>query len=210
MSNLKKKTIVVVLDGFDYEYVNEHLEDLQYLKLLKKEDKFASLSSVVPADSIPSWTSIYTGLNPAEHGVIESIDYLNFKNKVQGDYAVIKGKSFWDTLSKNGKKVLIFNPFMAYPSWDVNGLMICGPVFEGGELSTNKPEKVDIGQIPPLGGLVDHPTNKTMNSFISENIELTQKQFNAFHDCFQKDEYDFRVSRDIDVRQITTFFVEVY
>lgn len=47
---------------------------------------------------------IYTGLNPAEHGVLESIDYLDFKNKVKGDYSVIQGHSFWDVLSEEGKK----------------------------------------------------------------------------------------------------------
>lgn len=47
-------------------------------------------------------------------------------------------------MSEEGKKVFIFNPFMAYPAWNVNGLMICGPVFEGGDVSTNRPDLVDM------------------------------------------------------------------
>ena len=114
----KKKTIMVILDGLDYEYIEKNLKQFPFYKKLYENKKLCPLESVVPADSIPSWTTIYTGLNPAEHGVLESIDYLDFKNKIKGDYSVIQGHSFWDVLSKEGKKVFIFNPFMAYPAGD--------------------------------------------------------------------------------------------
>lgn len=187
----KKKTIMIILDGYDYSYVMRNLGNLPFLSSLREKGKLAALESVVPADSIPSWTTIYTGLNPAEHGVIESIDYLNFKKKVTGDYSVIKGKSFWDKLGEKGKKVFVFNPFMAYPAWDVNGLMISGPVFEGGNISTNHPEMVNLEELPPLGGLVDNPNDKTMPEFFKNNMKLTQDQFDAFDKYFSKGDYDF-------------------
>lgn len=187
----KKKTIMVILDGLDYEYIKKNLKQFPFYKKLYENKKLCPLESVVPADSIPSWTTIYTGLNPAEHGVLESIDYLDFKNKIKGDYSVIQGHSFWDVLSKEGKKVFIFNPFMAYPAWDVNGLMICGPVFEGGGVSTNRPDLVDMKSMPSIGGMVDHPTDKEMSRFFQETMELSQKQFDTFHKYFQKDVYDF-------------------
>jgi len=187
----KKKTILIVLDGLDYAYIKKNISSFLLFKALYEEGRLSPLESVIPADSIPSWITIYTGLNPAEHGVIESIDYLNFKHKTKGDYSVIKGKSIWDNLDKKGKKVFIFNPFMAYPAWDVNGLMICGPVFEGGNASTNRPDLVDLKTLPTLGGLVDHPTEKTMNQFFADNMELTQNQFNSFHQYFKSDDFDF-------------------
>ena len=164
----KKKTIMVILDGLDYEYIKKNLKQFPFYKKLYENKKLCPLESVVPADSIPSWTTIYTGLNP-----------------------VIQGHSFWDVLSKEGKKVFIFNPFMAYPAWDVNGLMICGPVFEGGGVSTNRPDLVDMKSMPSIGGMVDHPTDKEMSRFFQETMELSQKQFDTFHKYFQKDVYDF-------------------
>jgi predicted AlkP superfamily phosphohydrolase/phosphomutase len=187
----KEKTILIVLDGLDYSYIKDNLDGFKLFKLFYKNGRLRPLDSVVPADSIPSWITIYTGLNPAEHGIIESIDYLNFKQASSSDYSVIKDNSIWDKLGKAGKRVFIFNPFMAYPAWDVNGLMICGPVFEGGELSTNRPELVDISKLPPLGGLVDHPTHKTMPTFLKDNMILTQNQFDAFHQYIKSDDYDF-------------------
>lgn len=55
---------------------------------------------------------------------------------------------------------------MAYPAWNVNGLMICGPVFEGGDVSTNRPDLVDMKTMPSIGGMVDHPTDKEMPKFL--------------------------------------------
>lgn len=182
---------MVILDGLDYDFIEKNLNNFQLFKKLYEEKKLCPLESVVPADSIPSWTTIYTGKNPAEHGVLESIDYLDFKNKVKGDYSVIQGNSFWDVLSKQGKRVFIFNPFMAYPAWDVNGLMICGPVFEGGEVSTNHPEMVDMTTMPDIGGMVEQPTNKEMYDFYKNTMELSQKQFDTFHKYFTKEQYDF-------------------
>lgn len=187
----KKKTIMVILDGLDYEYIERNLERFTFFRELYTNHRLCPLESVVPADSIPSWTTIYTGLNPAEHGVLESIDYLDFKNKVKGDYSVIQGHSFWDVLCKEGKRVFVFNPFMAYPAWDVNGLMICGPVFEGGDVSTNHPEQVDLISLPDIGGMVEQPTKQGMFEFYKKTMELSQRQFDTFNQYFIKESYDF-------------------
>ena len=69
--------------------------------------------------------------------------------------------------------------------------MICGPVFEGGGVSTNRPDLVDMKSMPSIGGMVDHPTDKEMSRFFQETMELSQKQFDTFHKYFQKDVYDF-------------------
>ena len=181
----------MVIDGLDFEFINNHRCEFSLFQSLLETKRLNPLESVVPADSIPSWITIYTGLNPAEHGIIESINYLNFKRQAQGDYSVIKGHSFWDVLSQNGQKVFVFNPFLAYPAWDVNGLMISGPVFESGNTSSNRKDQLDLSALPALGGLVDHPVKNEMEQFVEKNLELTQNQFNAFHQYLSQDEYDF-------------------
>lgn len=186
---MKDKVLLVILDGFDYQFIIDHAKELPFFAKLTSEHKLKILESVVPADSIPSWTTIYTGLNPAEHGVIESIDYLNDRDNPTGDASVIKGNAFWDKWSADGKKVLIYNPFIAYPAWEVNGAMICGPVFEGGEISTNSKD-VDVSKLPPLGGLVDHPNKHTMVDFFNSNMKLTQEQFDSFDCIFSEGNYD--------------------
>ena len=63
----KKKTIMVILDGLDYTYIEKNLDKFHFFKKLYDNKKLCPLESVVPADSIPSWTTIYTGpqiINP--------------------------------------------------------------------------------------------------------------------------------------------------
>jgi predicted AlkP superfamily phosphohydrolase/phosphomutase len=198
MSNLtkasqtgKSKTLLIVVDGLDYEYIKNHIHEFSLFRTWLEGKRLNPLESVVPADSIPAWITIYTGLNPAEHGIIESINYMDFKRKSQGDYSVIQGHAMWDVLSQGGKKVLVFNPFLAYPAWDLNGLMISGPVFESGNASTNQADQVDTASLPPLGGLVDHPDKNKMSQFVEMNLDLTQKQFNTFNHYLSRDAYDF-------------------
>jgi predicted AlkP superfamily phosphohydrolase/phosphomutase len=70
--------------------------------------------------------SIYTGLNPAKHGIIHSFDIFesSWKNILGIDVNAFKGRTFWDKASKCGKKVCILFPFLATPPWNVNGLMM--------------------------------------------------------------------------------------
>lgn len=186
-----KKTILMVLDGLDHEYIRAHLDELPCFRRLAGTGSFAALESVIPADSIPAWNTIYTGQNPAQHGILDSIDYLQGRDKLRVDSFSVAGRTLWDELGRRGRKVFVFNPFMAYPAWEVNGLMICGPVFEGGEPSTNRPGLVDTAQLPPIGGIVDHPNNKEMEAFFQKNMRLTQQQFDAFHRWYGSDDYDF-------------------
>lgn len=185
------KNILIICDGMDYDYTKKHLEDLPFIKKMMENGTFRPLQSVVPADSVPSWSTIYTGLNPCEHGVLESIDYLNYKNNLQSDYSWIKGKVFWDKLSDKGEKVLVVNPFMAYPSWSVNGLMISGPVFEGGDLSISDISKIKNYKLPDMGGITDYPYHKQMSGFFSKTYQTTNDQFDLFMNLLGSENYNF-------------------
>ena len=186
-----RKTILIVLDGFDYEFIRSHADALPYFHRLYQAGMLGPLESVIPADSIPAWATIYTGRNPAEHGILESIDYLNQNRDLKTNSGAIRKQTIWDMLGSAGKKVFVLNPFMAYPAWDVNGVMITGPVFEGGTVSTNRPDLIDTEVLPPLGGIVDHPADREMEDFFQRNMALSQKQFDAFDTYFRQDQYDF-------------------
>jgi predicted AlkP superfamily phosphohydrolase/phosphomutase len=135
------------------------------------------IESTFPPDSICAWASIYTGENPAEHGLIENIDYLSTKkskdNKNRSAY--LKGKTFWDIASNNGKKVCIINPFVAYPAWEVNGIMVSGPVFESGDISAYPKDILSKYDFPPLGGIVDFPKKKELDSFLKRTKDVTEQ-----------------------------------
>jgi len=171
------KLLIIGLDGFDPNLFERWESLLPNLSLLKRKGFYSRLKSVFPPDSIPAWTTIYTGLSPDKHGIIHSIDYLE-KNytTLKFDPHVFKGKTFWDRVGIHGKKVCVINPFLAYPVWPVNGIMVNGPVFVTGENQSYPEDILQKYEIPPLGGIVDFPTKDTLEEFYQKTIKLTLEE----------------------------------
>lgn len=170
------KVLILGIDGFDPVLLRQWQDQLPHLSNIINENNRISLESTIPPDSICAWATIFTGRNPAEHGLIESIDYLSSKKESsdnRGTY--FKGKTFWDVISRKGMKVCIINPFLAFPAWEVNGLMVSGPVFEDGQ-STGYPKNIlNEYDFPPLGGMVDFPDESQLQQFIEKTKETTEQ-----------------------------------
>ncbi|UCE91530.1 MAG: alkaline phosphatase family protein [Methanobacteriota archaeon] len=121
------RVIVLGIDGLDYEVLQRHLTDLPNMGGLCHNGECFRLNSTIPPDSETAWATIFTGLNPAEHGLIRFIDPLekSISYMQEGmDASQIRGKCIWDLLSEQGHKVCVLLPHAAYPPWDVNGIMV--------------------------------------------------------------------------------------
>jgi len=124
------KVLVIGIDGMDSIQLSKFKEYLPNFHEFMKKSPDIKLKSVFPPDSIPAWGSIYTGRNPAEHGVINFIDPNNEEIKIRFKdiHKYYQGKTFWDIASQNGKRVCILLPYSIYPPWSVNGAMVCRSV----------------------------------------------------------------------------------
>ncbi len=171
------KLCVIGIDGMDYHLVEKWRKVLPNLWKLQSEGFGSVLESIFPPDSIPAWITIYTGLDPSNHGIIEKIDYFgkNYKN-FKVDTGVFRGKTFWDIAGQFKKKVCIINPFMAYPIWPVNGVMVGGPVFISGDNQAYPNTILNKYNLPSLGGIVDFPTIGTLKNFIDKTRKNTIAQ----------------------------------
>lgn len=172
---MSKPLIVLGIDGLDWRYVDAHRDELP---TLAGWPVLAPLASIFPPDSIPAWTTIFTGVPPGEHGMLDSIDYLDKRPAQAAETAgdALPHRTFWDEAGRRGKRVCVVNPFLAYPAWEVNGIMVAGPVFVSGEVSATGIEFGQLGRIPELGGVVSFPTPKTMGPFIEETLRATSEQ----------------------------------
>lgn len=172
---MSKPLIILGIDGLDWRYVDAHRGDLP---TLANWPVLAPLASIFPPDSIPAWTTIFTGEPPGEHGMLDSIDYLDRRPARAAETAgdALPNRTFWDEAGRRGKRVCVVNPFLAYPAWDVNGVMVAGPVFVSGEVSATGIDSSELGQTPELGGIVSFPTAKTMGPFIEETLDATRDQ----------------------------------
>ncbi|MCP4080952.1 MAG: hypothetical protein GY743_11965 [Planctomycetaceae bacterium] len=88
-----------------------------------------------------------------------------------------KGRLFFLYLIGSEVGARVINPFMAYPVWPVNGVMVNGPAFIEGEIQVSDPSTVSGLDIPEsIGGLEDLPTRETMAPFLQKAIDDTEAE----------------------------------
>ena len=120
------QVLVIGIDSLDPHLLDRFTEDLPNLTRLRRESPPVKLRSIFPPDSIPAWISIFTGLNPAEHGLVYVFDVFQsqWQDILNMDTGIFRGRTFWDHASATGKRVCVAFPLMAFPPWPVNGIMV--------------------------------------------------------------------------------------
>jgi predicted AlkP superfamily phosphohydrolase/phosphomutase len=168
------KLIVLGIDALDPDLVERWADDLPNISRIMKTGCYRRLESTKPPDSIPAWVTIFTGMHPWEHGIVDTMDYLDFRSRSSLDTSALVGKTFWDRASDAGRRVCIINPLLAYPVWRLNGVMVNGPVFITGEVQAEPPEILTRYNIPELGGMTDFPKKSELPAFIERTGFVTR------------------------------------
>lgn len=127
-----KKLLLIGIDSLAPELLVEFQADLPNLTRLRSQSPTMKLASIFPVDSIPAWVSIYTGLNPARHGIVKTFDIFDsdLGEVLNIDTNKFKGRTFWDYASNKGKTVCILSPLLAFPPWQLNGIMTAKSLVE--------------------------------------------------------------------------------
>lgn len=121
------KLLVVGIDALDDAQLLKYAAVLPNLQQLREACPELKLASVCPPDSDTAWATIYTGMNPARHGIVQYVDPLEKSIShvsAEVDNSPIRGKTYWDFASAAGKRVCILFPHLGYPVWPVNGVMV--------------------------------------------------------------------------------------
>ena len=187
---------IIGIDGLDRNILERHINDLPAFRKISSEGILSKIESVFPADSVPAWITIFTGLNPAQHGIIRGKDYIESVESFENNTKFrLPGNTFWDALSVQGCKCLVINPFLAYPSWQINGVMESGPAFITGEPSFFPPDSGTLhpevlGGYSPVSGLSGLKAD--METVFSDTIKLWE-------------EYKYQSSRDAFDLEFVTF-----
>lgn len=128
--NASSRVFLLGIDGLPIDYLNRLIGEgrLPTFEKLVSEGSSGILESTIPPLSVPAWPSIYTGLNPGNHGIYGFITQQRGQNQ---DYIFhnsdsIKGKTVWDIIGKNRKKSIIVNVPLTNPPYPINGVMISG------------------------------------------------------------------------------------
>ncbi len=121
------KVIIIGLDGATFALLDPWLDEgrLPHLQRMIREGVRGDLESCVPPVTAPAWTSFFTGKNPGKHGVFD------FVRQDKNDYEFhpvnsnsYHGKTLWEVIGDQGKRVVVLNVPMTHPASDVNGVLI--------------------------------------------------------------------------------------
>lgn len=173
------KTFIFGIDGLDKSILIKYKDDLPNFSAIFEKSPDTTLRSVYPPDSHTAWASIYTGQNPAQHGIIDFVDPLE-KTKIlsEGDIdnSAIKGNTFWDILGNRGKKVCIVFPHLGYPAWKVNGVMVGRSSFKD-DISIYPECLKDKYDFSGLGVLKGFPEKSDLDDYILQAKELIRREY---------------------------------
>lgn len=186
------RLIFVGIDSMDIELVHRFLPTLpNFSKLIKDGIELRSISTL-PPDSITAWASIYTGKNPAEHGMVSFADPLD---KIEAtvvneiDNSPIRGLTFWDELGRKGKRVCVINPHLGYPPWQVNGIMT------GRSNTTRNVTAVPADALPSrlasrVRNISEIPTARSRGTKLEENEKLIGAELETVEYLMKREKWD--------------------
>ena len=105
---------------------------LEHFRAFMNEGSFIPEGYNLPTVTPPSWATICTGAYPRTHGVEDyyyyhegrSLDYRETTQAFGSD--IVTAETIWDAWDKNGKKCIVVNYPMSWPSRMKNGVMIMG------------------------------------------------------------------------------------
>lgn len=177
------QVLLLGMSGLDADLLRVYGPSLPNLRRLMLESPFLDLNSTIPPEPVPAWTSVYTGLNPANHGMLAGMDCL--ERSIPGA-ASFDEELFWERAARAGRRVCILNPLLSSPRslkgltlvpatpWPVSGKQtdLCTETF---------PALLDEPLIPPSGQLV--PFCQTLR-------ERTEQQVARGLELFAREPWD--------------------
>jgi predicted AlkP superfamily phosphohydrolase/phosphomutase len=126
---MSQKILVVALDGATFDLIDPWVEVglLPTFARLLREGAHGRLRSVPNTDTAPAWTTFATGLNPAQHGLFNELNWSADRRtltRVRGGDR--QGDAFWKLAGAAARRVAIINFPFSYPAEPVNGVMVAG------------------------------------------------------------------------------------
>jgi len=126
-SCMKRKAILLGIDGATWSILAPAVESgkLPQFRRLLSQSTVGVNRSTMPPDSPPAWTSIFTGVNPGKHGIVDF--ELREKDGFVRCYTRYRMcKSIWEIISEANLKCIVLNNPVSYPPESINGIMTSG------------------------------------------------------------------------------------
>lgn len=199
------KVVIIGLDGATFALLKPWMEagKLPYLQSLMAQGVRGPLSSSIPPVTAPAWQCFMTGKNPGKHGVAWFLRRKpNSYEETLVDSTSCDGKTFWELLSEEGKRVAILNLPFTDPPRKIHGVMISGfttPPSRREDFTYPRELLKEIEEtfgpyqthLKTLVFALVHRVEAAIEGFLSDCRELTDYQFQVAQYLLERDAFDF-------------------
>lgn len=188
-----RRTIVIGLDGATFEVIDLMASErkLPHLARLMHEGVRGRLRSSITPNSFPGWTSASTGTSEGRHGIFMPLIRRedNFRLKAMSTLD-IRTKTIWELLSERGRRVCVINDPCSYPPVAVNGLLVCGMLWPGGDAPYTYPQTLAT-DLERAGYIVDvNLHGKEKEQIATELMRSIDLRLKATLELMQREPWD--------------------
>lgn len=126
MAVSRPRTVVLCFDGLSFDYLDAF--DLPNFSSLRSRGIEAPLESTFPPWTGSAWPSMYTGMDPSNHGVF---DFFSFRQRYPDESELVtrndvKAPAIWNYLSTLGLPTIVLNMPVTYPVEPIEGVLLPG------------------------------------------------------------------------------------
>ena len=124
---MKKKLLLLGWDAADWEVIDDLLAKglMPALKRVLDNGIRGKIATMDPPISPMLWTSIATGVEPAQHGILGFIEATPDGTDLRAlNSTSRKVKAFWNILNQNNLKCNIISWWPSHPAEPINGVMV--------------------------------------------------------------------------------------
>ncbi|NOZ62194.1 MAG: hypothetical protein GXO74_10970 [Calditrichaeota bacterium] len=190
----RKKTIILGLDGgtwtvFDRLMAKGKMKNLQRIL---SAGVHGDLKSTVPPVTGPAWVSFATGKNPGKHGCFDftfpdaSLSRLRTISTER-----IEGKTFYEYLVENGKKIVLVNLPVSYPP-RTEGVTVTSLLTKGEQcvFPENLREEIPLLKKYRITPDMNLLAQKKLREYFEDIRAVEKIRFQSAQQLFQRD-WDF-------------------
>lgn len=209
----KKRVAVIGLDGTPYSFLKKLVDagEVPNLARIFEQGSFQQMRSALPTVSSVAWSSFNTGCNPGKHGIYGFVDRLPNSYEIYVPTAKdVKRPAIWETLSIEGKNVIVINVPLTYPPRPVKGIMVSD--FLTPDLSKGTYPQSVYPKLKEMGYRLDIDSWQARRSReeLLRDFELTlEKRKEAILHFMDKEPWDFFMALIMETDRLHHFMWEV-
>jgi predicted AlkP superfamily phosphohydrolase/phosphomutase len=204
---MRRKTIVIGLDGGSYNLIDELVENghLPHIAKIYEKGVKTKLESSKPPVTSHAWKVFSTGLNPGKLGIYwwRQLNRGDFSTISSGGNYNFDKKNIWDYFTDAGIKSAMVGTPLTYPPYPINGYYVAGGPYSKDKDFTY-PEELEIELIEEL----DYKVNPEISVSGPLTEERKKEVKEVIESKFRAGKYILE-NEEIEFLNISTFFLNV-